>query len=184
MSNKAITTAPKLEDVVPKQYHDLLDLLRKEKADELPPHGCIDYEIPLIPGKQPGVGPIYGMNEEELKELRKYLDEELEKRFIVLSTSPARSPLLFIKKPGRGLRPCVDYRKINEITIKDRTPLSSTNDSLDRLSNAKISTKIDQRAAYNRIRSKDASHTLTTSTFTLTICRNTLFSYDEFLRNS
>lgn len=95
------------------------------------------------------------MNEKELKELCKYLDEELEEKFIVPSTWPAGSPLIFVKKSGGGLRPYVDYRKINEITVKDRTPLPLINDSLDSLSKANIYTKIDLKSTYNHIRIKE-----------------------------
>jgi len=58
----------------------------------------------------------------------------------------------FVKKKDGGLRLCVDYRQLNEITIKDRTPLPLIGESLDQLSSATIYTKLDIRDAYYNLR--------------------------------
>ena len=60
------------------------------------------------------------MSQNELKVLRKYLDDNLSKGFIRASLSPITSPVIFIKKLGGGLRFCVDYRALNAVTIKNR----------------------------------------------------------------
>ncbi|SPC63756.1 related to Gag-pol polyprotein [Ustilago sp. UG-2017b] len=88
----------------------------------------------------------------EMSELRKYLDENLEKGFIRPSKSPARSPVLFVPKKDGGLRLCVDYRGLNEITVKNRAPLPLIEEQLFLLRKARIYTKLDLRAAYNLIR--------------------------------
>jgi hypothetical protein len=62
------------------------------------------------------------MTKEELLVLRRMLTDLLDKGFIRQSNSPAWSPVLFVKKPGGGLRFCVDYRALNRITRKDRYP--------------------------------------------------------------
>ncbi|SPC66394.1 related to pol protein [Ustilago sp. UG-2017b] len=87
----------------------------------------------------------------EMSELRKYLDENLEKGFIRPSKSPARSPVLFVPKKDGGLRLCVDYRGLNEITVKNRAPLPLIEEQLFLLRKARIYTKLDLRAAYNLI---------------------------------
>ena len=63
------------------------------------------------------------MLRDELLVLRKTLTELLDKGFIRVSNSPAAAPILFIRKPGGGLRFCVDYRALNKLTRKDRYPL-------------------------------------------------------------
>ena len=93
------------------------------------------------------------MSRDELLVLQKYLTENLEKGFIRSSSSPAASPVLFVKKPGGGLRFCVDYRALNAMTIKNRYPLPLIRETLDRLSKACIFfTKLDIVAAFNRLR--------------------------------
>ena len=68
------------------------------------------------------------------------------------SNSLAGAPIHFVKKKDGGLRLCVDYRQLNEITIKDRTPLPLIGESLEQLSSATIYTKLDIRDAYYNLR--------------------------------
>ena len=85
----------------------------------LPKHQPWDHEIKLQPGTEPEFGPIYQLSEKELQVLREYLEENLKKGFIQESQSPAGYPILFAPKKDRSLRLCVDYRKLNNITIKN-----------------------------------------------------------------
>jgi hypothetical protein len=101
------------------------------------------------------------MSAEELQVLHKWLTENLEKGFIRASTSPAAAPVLFAKKPGGGLRFCVDYRGLNAITIKNRYAMPLIQETLSRLSSAKFYTKLDIIAAFNHIRIADGQEWLT-----------------------
>jgi hypothetical protein len=132
---------------VPRHYHEFLKVFDQSEADKLPPHRDCDHEIELLPGTTPPHGPLYGMSEDELLVLRKFLQENLDKGFIRTSTSPAASPVLFAKKPGGGLRFCVDYRALNAITVKNRYPLPLIQETLSQLSQAKYFTKLDVVAA-------------------------------------
>jgi hypothetical protein len=78
----------------------------------------------------------------------------LAKGFIQKSKSSAGYPILFVAKKDGTLRLCVDYRKLNAITKKNRYPLPNIQELRDRLSNAKIFTALDLRGAYNLIRIK------------------------------
>ena len=73
------------------------------------------------------------MNREELLVLRKTLTELLDKNFIRVSKSPATAPVLLVRKPGGGMRFYVDYRGLNEITIKDRYPLPLIKETLRKI---------------------------------------------------
>ena len=137
---------------VPPEYHDYLDVFSKAEADKLPPHRPFDHHITLQDGKTPPFGPIYSLSEKELGVLREYLDENLDKGFVVPSESPAAAPILFVKKKDGSLRLCVDYRGLNKITVKNRYPLPLIPELLDRLRKAKVFTKIDLRGAYNLLR--------------------------------
>ncbi|KAJ1023350.1 hypothetical protein NDA18_004875 [Ustilago nuda] len=100
---------------------------------------------------EPPQGPLYLKGPKEMSKLRRYLDENLEKGFIRPSKSLARSPVLFVPKKDGGLRLCVDYRGLNEITVKNRAPLPLIEEQLFLLWKARIYTKLDLRAAYNLI---------------------------------
>jgi hypothetical protein len=108
---------------VPSKYHDLIDVFSRENSDKLPVQRPYDHKIKLIKDKQHGFGPLYGMTQDELKVLRKYLKDHLSKGFIRASSSLVASPVIFVKKPRGGLRFCVDYRALNAVTVKNRYPI-------------------------------------------------------------
>ncbi|SYW84477.1 uncharacterized protein UHO2_04416 [Ustilago hordei] len=145
--DKVVTAAD-----IPKPYQHLRDVFDEVEADKLPHHTEHDLHLELIEGGKPPQGPLYLKGPKEMSELRRYLDENLEKGFIRPSKSPARSPVLFIPKKDGGLRLCVDYRGLNEITVKNRAPLPLIEEQLFLLRKARIYTKLDLRAAYNLIR--------------------------------
>ena len=95
------------------------------------------------------------MSRDELLVLRRTLTDLLAKGFIRISHSAAAAPVLFARKPGGGLRFCVDYRALNAITKRDRYPLPLINETLRQVSTAKWFTKLDVRAAFHRLRVKE-----------------------------
>ncbi|EKD03262.1 retrotransposon nucleocapsid protein [Trichosporon asahii var. asahii CBS 8904] len=139
-------------EYVPDYYHEFMDVFSEETASQLPPHRPFDHTIVLEEGKTLGYGPLYPISEKEAAELRAYLAEMQEKGFIVPSSSPAGSPILFVKKKDGSLRLCVDYRKLNAVTVKNRYPLPLIGDLLDQLRQAKVYSKIDLRGAYHLLR--------------------------------
>ena len=142
-------------NMVPFQYYDFLPLFTKKRADQLPPHRYVDHEIPLETDKKPPMGQMYSMSVTELQEIRKWIEENLSKGFIRASSSSCASPILFVKKKDGSLRLCVDYRALNDITIKDRFPLLRIAGTLNQIRGAKYFTRLDLRSVYNLIRIKD-----------------------------
>ena len=140
------------ELVVPKAYHSYLDVFSKEAADELPNHSESDHHITLTEDPGTRISPLYSMSRDELELVQNYISDNLSKGFIVNSTAQFASPVLFVRKPGGGLRFCVDYRKLNSITKKDPYPLPLIEETLSQISEAKVLTKLDIRHAFNRIR--------------------------------
>lgn len=137
---------------VPSDYLQYADIFSKSRSNSLPPHRPCDHKINV---EEPAIiphGPIYNLSELELQCLRTYINDNLSNGFIRPSTSPYSSPILFVKKKDNTLRLCVDYRKLNSITIKNRYPLPLISELLDRLKNAKYFTKLDLRNGYNLIR--------------------------------
>ena len=95
--------------------------------------------------------PIYSLNRVELVTLREWIKENLDKGFIRSSSSPVAVPVLFAKKADGSLRLCVDYRRLNEGTIKNRYPLTLLHDTSLHLQKAKYYIKLDVCRAYNLI---------------------------------
>jgi transposase InsO family protein len=137
---------------IPSEYADYADVFSTQSASLLPEHHAMEHRIDLEAGTQPPYGPIYALSEKELEVLREYLEAAEAKGWIRRSTSAAGAPIMFVPKKGGGLRLCVDYRGLNRITIKNRTPLPLISETMDRLRRAQVFTKLDLKDAYHRIR--------------------------------
>lgn len=146
---------------LPETIREFADVFSPQEAEKLPPHRPSDHHIPLIEGKTPPFGPLYAMSREELIALKEWLTAELKKGFIRPSSSSVASPVLFVKKQGGGLRFCVDYRALNNITVKDRYPLPLVRETLNNLAGMKFFSKIDIVSAFNNIRIKKGEEYLT-----------------------
>ncbi|KAI9034720.1 reverse transcriptase family protein, partial [Aspergillus affinis] len=152
----------KLKEQIPESYHGFVDVFLKSASDTLPPRRENDHQIELTDKNTLGYSPLYRYSAKELEAIKAYLVENLQKGFIVPSAAPFGSPVLMAAKPGGGLRFCVDYRKLNSITKKNRYPLPLMDELLDRLGRAKIFTKLDIRQGFHRIRMHPDSVDLTT----------------------
>src|SRR3984957_13700926 len=95
--------------------------------------------------------PLYNLLQKELQILQEYLDSALKKGWIRPSKSPTKAPILFIPKAEGIMRLCVNYRRLNKITIKNRYPLPLVGELFNRLSYTKIFTKLDFYNTYYRI---------------------------------
>src|SRR5205807_4012273 len=137
---------------IPSEYSKYLPMFEADMAKILPPHRSADLKIELKDGSQPPFGPLYNMSREELEVLKNYLEENLARGYIRVSSSSAASPVLFVKKGDGTLRLCVDYRALNAITKKDRYPLPPIHETLNRLASAKWYTKLDLRQGYHQLR--------------------------------
>ncbi len=83
------------------------------------------------------------MTYKELLVVKEYLLDNLDKGFIEPSQAPFTAPVLFIRKPDRSLRFCIDYCKLNALTYKDHYLLPLINKTLARILQAKVFTKLD-----------------------------------------
>jgi hypothetical protein len=152
---------PDPETLLPAEIRHRASVFSPIEAEQLPPHRPYDHEIKLQEGKTPPFGPLYSMSRQELEVLNKWIKENQRKGFIRRSSSDSSSPVLFVKKPGGGLRVCVDYRALNAITVKDRYPLPLTKESLNHLKGMKWFSKIDIISAFNNLRIKKGQEHLT-----------------------
>lgn len=147
--------------LLPKMYHEFLDVFSKKKADTLPIHYPYNHTISLKDGYQRPLTIMYGMSKDEIQELHEYLDENLAKKFICSSRSYAALPILFVKKPESRLQFCVDYWNLNAVTIKNRYPFLLIWETLNYLCHTKIYIKLDIIAAFNHLRIQEKDEQLT-----------------------
>ena len=117
----------------------------------LPPYREFDFSIEVYPGTDPISATPYRMVPLELKELKTQFEELLSKIFIPPSTLPWGAPMLFIKNKDDTLRLCIDYRKLNKVTMKNKYHLSMIDNLFDQLKDAKCFSKIDLRIGYHQL---------------------------------
>ena len=163
------STSSKTSDIdsdpcLPDELANFKDVFSESSADKLPPHRPYDCQINLIKDSKLFYGPIYPLTDEESSALKEYIQENLKKGFIRKSKSPAGAPVLFVPKKNGKLRMCVDYRRLNAITIRDSCPLPLIQDMLEHLEKGKIFSKLDLRSAYNLVRIKSGDEYKTSFT--------------------
>jgi hypothetical protein len=118
----------------------------------LPPDRDVEFVIKLKPNTAPISRRAYRMPPKKLAELKIQLQELLDKGFIQPSSSPWGCLAIFVKKKDKTLRLCVDYRPLNEVTIKNKYPLPRIDLLFDQLAKAKVFSKIDLRSGYHQIK--------------------------------
>jgi hypothetical protein len=144
-----------LEQQIPEAYHEYLDVFDEKKADRFPDQRSWDHKIELKDGFQPKSFKTYNLTPEKQKELDQWTKENLDKGYIRPSQSPMASPFFYVKKKDGKLRPCQDYRYLNDWTIKNAYPLPLISELTDKLAGARYFTKLDVRWGYNNIRIKE-----------------------------
>ncbi|GBG77112.1 hypothetical protein CBR_g23437 [Chara braunii] len=149
---RPISDQPKEEEKI---HPTIASLLEEYKDLSQAPSGVvprpIQHRIEIEPGSRTPKGAVYRMSPKELEELRKQLDELLEKGWIRPSSSPFGAPVLFVPKKEGELLMCIDYRGLNAITIKNAEPLPRIDDLLDRVQGCKYFSKIDLKSGYHQI---------------------------------
>ena len=147
-------TLASTEPTFPPEYAEFMDLLKEDmEATALPAHQPWDHRIPLIEGKQPTKEPLRRTSAENAKIIKEWVVKQLKKGFIQESTSSAGYAITIApKKDDEKGRVCIDYRRLNDITVKDSYPLPLILDIRDQVQGADWFTTLDLRGAYNLIR--------------------------------
>jgi hypothetical protein len=144
------------EELVPKEYRCHAKVFMETESHQLPKHQPWDHTIDLKPNAPETLKTkVYPMPINKQKTLDQFIQENLEKGYIVPSKSPMASPVFFVKKKTSDLRLIQDYWKLNSITVKNRYPLPLAMDIVNKLWDAKIFTKFDVCWGYHNIRIKE-----------------------------
>jgi hypothetical protein len=141
-----------LEEVpIVKEYPDVFP----DELPGMPPDRDVEFLIDLLPGTGPIAKRPYPMSTDELKELKKQLEEQLGKGFITESSSSWGAPVLFVEKKDKSQRLVMDYHSLNEVTIKNNYPLPRINDLFDQLEGASVFSKIHLRSGYFQLKIRE-----------------------------
>jgi hypothetical protein len=139
---------PEIQDIpVVCEFSDVFP----EDLPRLPLEGDVEFVIELKPDTTPISRRSYRMPPNELAELKIQLQDFLEKGFIRPSSSPWGCPAIFVKKKDQTLQMCMDYRPLNEVTMKNKYPLPRIDILFDQLTGARVFSKIDLRSGYHQI---------------------------------
>jgi hypothetical protein len=150
---KKSVSGPTLDQVpVVCEYPDVFP----EELPGMPPDWDIEFIIELVPGTAPIAQRAYRMNPQELEELKRQLVDMLSKGLIHPRASPWGSPVLFVDKRDGTIRLCVDYRKLTDVTIKNKYPLPKIEDLFDQLNGAKVFSKIDLHTGYHQLKVRES----------------------------
>ncbi|GJW36988.1 putative reverse transcriptase domain-containing protein [Tanacetum coccineum] len=126
-----------------------------EDLPGIPPARQVEFQIDLVPGAAPVARAPYQLAPSEMKELAEQLQELSNKGFIIPSSLPWGAPVLFVKKKDGSFRMCIDYHKLNKLTVKIRYPLPRIDDLFDQLQGSSVYSKIDLRSGYQQLRVRE-----------------------------
>lgn len=130
-----------------KQYESVFAIPKS-----LPPMRDCNHEIKLKDGVEPFKQQEYRYPYLQRHEIEKLVKEMLDMGMIQHSQCPFSSPVLLVKKKDGSWRFCVDYRRLNSLTVRDNYPIPLIDDLLDELNGATVFSKIDLRAGYHQVR--------------------------------
>lgn len=142
------TTDPELLDIL----GEFKDVFRSSLPQELPPKRSVDHKIETNPEANIPNRGLYRLSPDELRATREYIAENLKNGRIRPSKSPYGAPLFFAKQAGKPLRGVVDYRMLNRITKRNRTPTPRSDEMFDVIGGSSYFTKIDLKTGFHQIR--------------------------------
>ena len=147
ITTKEVGANAELKDIlIANEFADVF-----EAVSGIPPDRSDPFTIELEPGTISISKALYRMALVEMAELKKQLEELLDKGFIRPSSLPWVAPVLFVKKKDGSFRLCIDYRGLNTVTLKNKYPLPRIYELLDQLKGAKWFSKIDLASGYHQI---------------------------------
>lgn len=120
----------------------------------------VEHEIQLVPGTKPIAERLRRRPTLHQKESSKQIRRMLEKGIIEPSQSPWASAYVLVEKKTGDMRPCIDYRKLNEATVKNAYPLPNVENCLEPLASNRSFTQLDLCSGYWQIKLSDTAKAL------------------------
>ncbi|XP_020184893.1 uncharacterized protein [Aegilops tauschii subsp. strangulata] len=152
--------ATKIPPSVQSVLTDFADVFAEPKG--LPPQRRYDHAITLVDDARPANSRPYRYSPLQKDEIERQVQEMLQSGVIEHSMSPFAAPVMLVKKKDDTWRFCVDYRRLNDATVKNKFPLPIVDELLDELAGAAFFSKLDLRAGYHQIRMRTGDEEKTT----------------------
>ena len=143
-------------------YHNFQNVFDKEKTTQLSLHRSYDHKIELEDENQSSRSWLYLMLSHKLQKIKKYLEENLKKKFITLSKASFASSILFVEKKDDSLRFCVNYWKLNTLIKRNRYSILLIDEVLAWIQDSKYLTQLNIIVAFNKLRMSTESENLIT----------------------
>ncbi len=143
-------------------YHDFLNVFDREKTTQLSLHQSYDHKIELEDESQLSRSQLYLLLNYKLQKIKEYLEENLKKKFIILSKASFASSILFVKKKDNSLRFCINYWKLNALIKRDRYSIFLINKVLAWIQDSKYLTRLNIIITFNKLCMSTESENLIT----------------------
>jgi len=145
----------KIEEMVPKKFLKWRKVFGKVESERMPMRKVWDHAIDLKETFKLRKGKIYPLSKNEREEVQNFVEDQLRKGYIRPSKSPQTSPVFFVGKKDSCKRIVMDYRNLNDQTIKNNYLLPLITELIDNMGSKKVFTKMDLRWGFNNIRIKE-----------------------------
>ncbi len=158
----SIMSLKKLKKKLSIVYHDFLNVFDREKTIQLSLHRSYDHKIELEDKSQSSRSQLYLMSSHKLQKIKKYLEENLKKKFITLSKASFASSILFIEKKDDNLRFCVNYWKLNALIKRNRYSILLIDEVFTWIQDSKYLIQLNIIVTFNKLRISIESENLIT----------------------
>jgi len=145
----------KIEEIVPKRFLKWRKVFGKMESEKMPTRKIWDHAIDLKETFKPRKRRIYPLSKNEREEVQNFINNQLKKGYIRPSKSPQMSPVFFVDKKNESKRMVMDYRNLNNQTVKNNYPLLLITDLIDNMRSKRVFTKMDLQWGFNNIRIKE-----------------------------
>ncbi len=174
-------TTQNLENIKVKlssKYQNFLDIFDRAQTDKLSSHHSYDHKIKLTSDATSSRCRAYRMSFYKLQKVKKYLNENLFKEFIISSKASYFSLVLFVLKANEDLRFCVDYRKLNAIIKRNRYFLSLIDEMINKIVDCKHLTRLNIISTFNKLRMHSDSENYTIFIIALEAYKSKMLSFE------
>jgi len=145
----------KIEEMVPRKFLKWRKVFGKVESERMPTRKVWDHAIDLKETFKPRKGKIYPLSKNKREEVQSFVEDQLRKGYIRPSKSPQTSPVFFVGKKDGSKRIVMDYRNLNDQTIKNNYPLPLITELINNMGSKKVFTKMDLRWGFNNVRIKE-----------------------------